>query len=85
MNASIALEQDAVELWNVFVAGNNQYINKADRNRLRRVLGGWVRERIELAKLAAKTPQFFNPLEAAAAEFLRDRILAADKQTGGGA
>jgi hypothetical protein len=29
-----------------------------------------------LAKLAAKKPMFFNPLEAFAAETLRDRILA---------
>lgn len=28
-----------------------------------------------LAKLAAKTPQFFNPMEAWAAETLRDEIL----------
>jgi len=29
-----------------------------------------------MAKLAAKEPQFFNPLEAMAAETLRDKILA---------
>jgi hypothetical protein len=33
-------------------------------------------ERLLLANLAAGTPQFFNPLEAMAAETLRDTILA---------
>jgi hypothetical protein len=33
-------------------------------------------ERLLLAKLAARTPQFFSPLEAMAAETLRDTILA---------
>jgi hypothetical protein len=33
------------------------------------------RERLVLAKLAAKKPQFFDPLEALAAEALRDQIL----------
>ncbi len=35
-------------------------------------------ERLTLAKLAAKTPQFFNPLVAWEAEALRDRILNGD-------
>jgi len=35
------------------------------------------RERLVLAKLASKTPQFYNPLVAFEAEALRDRILAA--------
>ena len=29
-----------------------------------------------LAKLAAQTPQFFNPLDAMQAELVRDRILS---------
>jgi hypothetical protein len=33
------------------------------------------KDRILLAKLAAKTPQFFDPLVAMEAEQLRDRIL----------
>lgn len=32
-------------------------------------------ERILLAKLACRTPQFFNPLEAMGAEAIRDRVL----------
>ncbi len=32
-------------------------------------------ERRMLAKLAAKTPQFFNPMDAWQAESIRDRIL----------
>lgn len=34
------------------------------------------RQKILLAKLASKEPQFFNPLEAMAAETVRDEILA---------
>jgi hypothetical protein len=33
-------------------------------------------DRLLLAKLAAETPQFFNPLEAMEAQALRNRILA---------
>ena len=33
-------------------------------------------ERLALAKLAAETPQFFNPLEAFAAQKIRDDVLA---------
>lgn len=35
-----------------------------------------IAERKMLARLAAKTPQFFNPIEGWAAEKLRDDILA---------
>jgi hypothetical protein len=35
-----------------------------------------LEERNVLAKLAADTPQFFNPLEAMAAKKLRDDILS---------
>jgi hypothetical protein len=38
-------------------------------------LGRYMKEVNMLAKLAAKGPAFFNPLEAMAAEQLRDRIL----------
>lgn len=34
------------------------------------------RQKVLLAKLAAKQPMFWNPLEASAAEQLRDEILA---------
>lgn len=33
-------------------------------------------ERLMLAKLAAETPQFFNPLNAAHAKLIRDRVLS---------
>lgn len=36
----------------------------------------YAADRNTLAKLAAKGPAFFNPLEAMAAEEVRDRILA---------
>lgn len=41
-----------------------------------RLLKEFDRDRKLLARLAAKTPQFFNPLEAMAAETVRDRILS---------
>lgn len=34
-------------------------------------------DRLTLAKLAARTPMFFNPLDAFAAETLRDKLLTA--------
>jgi hypothetical protein len=37
---------------------------------------GLEAERLTLAKLAADSPQFFNPLVAFAAQELRDRVLA---------
>ena len=40
------------------------------------LLKQWYADRIALAKLAAKGPAFFNPLEAMAAEKVRDAILA---------
>ena len=39
------------------------------------ILERWANERKALAKLAAKGPCFFNPLEAFAAETIRDEIL----------
>lgn len=39
------------------------------------LLDRFDRERRMLAKLAARTPQFFNPLEAMEAEKIRDRLL----------
>ena len=36
-------------------------------------------EKLLLARLSAKTPQFFNPLDAMAAEKLRDDILSNDQ------
>lgn len=36
-------------------------------------------DRLLLARLAAPTPQFFNPLAAFAAEKLRDEVLAASR------
>jgi len=42
---------------------------------LNSLLNQWKCERTALAKLAAKGPAFFNPLEAIAAECLRDGIL----------
>lgn len=36
-------------------------------------------ERKLLAKLAAETPQFYNPIHAMVAKQIRDRILKADK------
>ena len=42
---------------------------------LNSILNRWKAERIALAKLAAKGPAFFNPLEAMAAEKVRDTIL----------
>lgn len=44
----------------------------AERNELIERL---TQERNVLAKLAAKGPAFFNPLEAMAAEIIRDRVL----------
>lgn len=44
----------------------------------RQVVDRFHRERVLLAKLAAKGPAFFNPLEAAAAESVRDEILRRD-------
>lgn len=43
---------------------------------LNNLLNQWNRDRIALAKLAATGPAFFNPLEAIAAEQIRDAILA---------
>lgn len=40
--------------------------------------GRWFEERKTLAKLAAKGPCFYDPLEAMAAEMLRDDILRKD-------
>lgn len=42
---------------------------------LETILRRWKAERILLAKLAAKGPAFFNPLEAFTAERVRDSIL----------
>jgi hypothetical protein len=39
------------------------------------LLERWSHERTILAKLSAKTPQFYNPLEVVYAEQLRDEIL----------
>jgi hypothetical protein len=40
------------------------------------LIGRWAAERVTLAKLAAETPQFYNPLDVADAKRLRDRILS---------
>ena len=50
---------------------------KIQRATLQRQVLDLKRERLVLAKLASKTPQFYNPLVAFEAEALRDRILAA--------
>ena len=57
------------------------------RGKLReRSNGKWVLyedvriERLLLAKLASEKPEFFNPLEAVAAERLRDAILKVTNQ-----
>lgn len=39
------------------------------------LLDRYAWERVELAKLASKTPMFFNPLDAIVAGNVRDRIL----------
>jgi len=46
-----------------------------DRDHAREVADASMRESRLLAMLAAKTPQFFNPLVAMEAEEIRDRIL----------
>lgn len=51
-----------------------------DRNHNRVCIERLEAERLLLAKLAAKEPQFFNPLEAMDAQRLRDRILAENIQ-----
>ena len=45
----------------------------AERDRL---IDRWATERVTLAKLAAETPQFYNPLAVADAKRLRDHILS---------
>jgi chorismate mutase len=45
----------------------------AERDRL---IDRWAAERVTLAKLAAETPQFYNPLDVADAKRLRDHILS---------
>ena len=45
------------------------------RNEAHDLIHRMHREMILLAKLAAKGPAFFNPLEAMEAEQLRDRVL----------
>lgn len=42
---------------------------------LQRLSETWYRERNILAKLAADEPQFYDPLEATRAVWLRDKIL----------
>ena len=42
---------------------------------LKDVIARFDAERVMLAKLAAKGPAFYNPLEAAAAEKIRDELL----------
>jgi hypothetical protein len=44
---------------------------------LNELLDRWKQERVLLAKLAAADPMFLNPLEAMAAETLRDQLLGA--------
>jgi hypothetical protein len=44
----------------------------SERNTL---LERWAHERLMLAKLAAETPQFFNPLTVMEAQQIRDAIL----------
>lgn len=44
-------------------------------DRMNDILDQYDRDRLTLAKLAADTPQFFNPLLAMEAKDLRDRIL----------
>jgi hypothetical protein len=46
------------------------------RDEANEVIGRLMHERIQLAKLAAKGPAFFNPLEAMEAEQIRDLVLA---------
>lgn len=41
-------------------------------------------ELLAVARLAADTPQFFNPLEGFAAQKIRDRVLAEDEATRSG-
>lgn len=48
---------------------------QAELKRLRREVADLKEQRQQLAKLAAKTPMFFNPLDAIAAETLRDQVL----------
>ncbi len=45
------------------------------RSELTALLERYHSDRLMLAKLASKTPQFFNPLEAMAAETLRDQVI----------
>ncbi len=45
------------------------------RAELEELLKIFDRERSLLAKLAAKTPQFYNPFDVLEAEKIRDRIL----------
>lgn len=47
-----------------------RHINERDE-----LLDSWSRERKLLAKLAADTPQFYNPLQVAEAKRIRDEIL----------
>jgi succinate dehydrogenase flavin-adding protein (antitoxin of CptAB toxin-antitoxin module) len=44
-----------------------------------KLLGQFAKERVMLAKLAADTPQFYNPIIVAEAKQIRDRILAREK------
>jgi len=39
-------------------------------------------ELYQVAKLAAETPQFYNPLDAAEAKKIRDRVLAEARVAG---
>lgn len=47
----------------------------AEVHQLRELVQQLLRERLQLARLAAETPQFDNPLQVYAAKAVRDRVL----------
>ena len=59
------------------IAGATARVRQLEENfhRLDQLAMKYKKERDLLAQLAARTPQFDNPLEAIAAESLRDAIL----------
>ena len=59
------------------ISGAQRKVRELQRQIVQRdaLLHEWHMERVQLAKLAADTPQFYNPLFAMEAKQIRDRIL----------
>ncbi|HEU4629324.1 MAG TPA: hypothetical protein VFS08_06240 [Gemmatimonadaceae bacterium] len=55
-----------------------------ERRRAAELLDQAVRERLQLAKLAADEPQFFSPLRAYEARAVRDRVLRETREANHG-